>query len=189
MPVQTALVKGDEWPSILDGDECDRGFEHFLRFQFFWTLAIADDIEVRLVVPPRETWAVEYINWEWTATPGWGSAEILRQVTGQYKNFDAGTPWVPIEGPASRKRTLYTIPGADEDVGLVNRSQLVTDLSGLRAGARWGFDWIGAIAAGGSSLFVEMLVTRIPVARERNWDREGVGKALTAVEQLARRVS
>jgi hypothetical protein len=190
MPTLTAEVKGPEWPSILDGERCDRGWEHFFKMEFPWTPAIGDNVELRFVVPARETWLVEHLNWAWSPQPGWASAEILRHLTsGQYKEFGVGTDWTPWVPGLGRRRTLYTIPGTDEDLGNVNRSQLVTDLSGLRADARWGFNWIGAIAGGATALFLEMLVVRIPLAKQRYWTKKDMANALTQIEGLGRRVS
>lgn len=193
MTVHEAEIKGTEWPSIIDGDRTDRGWEHYLVMNTAsLTIAIGDDAKVRLIVPPRETWLVEHMSWEWgLADPLWTSGLILRHLWEGVEGAFVPAPiaWAPMNLLAARDRPLYSIPSGEEVLGDADRSELVTDLGGLRAGARWGFDWINATAAVGSALQLRILVVRIPVGRERSWSKKDLANALTRVEEIGRRVS
>lgn len=193
MTVHEAEIKGTEWPSIIDGDRTDRGWEHYLVMNTAsLTIGIGDDAKVRLIVPPRETWLVEHMSWEWgLADPLWTSGLILRHLWEGAEGAFVPSPiaWAPMNLLAARDRTLYDIPSGEEVLGRVNRSALVTDLGGLRPGARWGFDWINATAPVLSALQLRVLVVRIPVARERTWSKKDLANALTRVDEIGRRVS
>lgn len=194
MAVQNRVVKGDEWPSILDGERTDRGFEHFLRLTWTPNLALNDDFEVRLVVPRRETWIVEHMAWDWTGGDPvtWTSGEVLRELRqGQRKRYSPNPhDWLPMSVLEVIDRTLYTIPVADEELGNVNRSQMESDVCGVPGDTKWGFDWINITAAAATAeLRLWLQVIRIPLAKERHWTEPDMKNALTRIEELARRVS
>lgn len=191
MAVLTGEVKGTDWPSILDGERTDRGQEQFLQIVWDWAIVAADDVQVRLVVPLRETWLVEYAVWTWASSPGWTSAQVLRELRqGQYLDLvPPPTPWQPMSATAVHKRILYPIPSGDKDSGNVHRSQMETDLGGLRQGARWGFDWLGAVGPSAPQLTLSLQVVRIPLAKGRTWTEKDMANALTQIEGLGRRVS
>lgn len=193
MATHTGLLIGTDWPSIEDGERTDRGWEHLLQPTWTWTLGIGDDVELRLVVPARESWIVEYVGWEWSAAPApvWTSALILRELRrGQQRRLLVNPfDWRPMGGTLARDRTLYTIPGTDEEIGEVNRSQMETDVCALRGEARWGFNWVNETTGGVFILGLWLLVVRIPLAKERHWDKKDMANALTQIEGLGRRVS
>lgn len=194
MATLTGEILGPAWPSIEDGERTDRGFEHFLTLVFRpLVFAIGDGFELRLDVPARETWVVEYLDWDWTNGGAplvvWTSAELLRELRhGQIK--DSSQPaadWFP--GNQVIDRTLYGVPGTDEEVGVVHRSQMQEDIGGLRPRSRWGFDWINTTVAATAELFLRMQVLRIPLAKERYWTEQDMGNALTRIEELGRRAN
>lgn len=192
MTVHEGEIKGTEWPSILDGERTDRGWEHYLvPTTASFGIAISDDAKIRLVVPLREVWIVEYLAWEWgLGDPVWSSGKILRNLNeGMARTFPPAADWAPMNALAARDRTLYSIPSGEEVLGNVGRAGLVTDVGGLRPGARWGFDFLGATAAVTSALSLRLLVVRIPLAKQRNWTKLDLANALTRIEELGRRVS
>ena len=185
-------VKGDAWPSIMDGERTDRGWEHFLQPQWSVLLAAADNVQARFQVPGREVWFLEYLRWQWTAVPTapeWTTAELLRELrTGQLRQPNK-VEWVPLAAAQGIDRTLYTIPPAEARAGLVQRSGIERHVCGLGPEARWGFNWLDSSVADTCDLQIWMQVVRIPLAKERHWTKQDMGNALTRIEELGRRVS
>jgi hypothetical protein len=192
MAVYTITVPRDEWPSIEDGRETDRGWEHFLVLRHLYQgVIIGDDAKIRLVVPPRESWIVEYVEWSWVASPAWTSAQLMRELRhGQVRRFEpTAGEWSPIPAVGFIDRVIYSIPAADEEAGSVARAGILTDICGLRPGAKWGGDWFGATAAGDFEFTLSLQLVRVPEARPRGWTEKDMANALTRIEQLGRRVN
>ena len=187
---------GDLWPSIEDGERTDRGWEHYLRMFWEWNIGLNETVNLRLVVPPREAWIIEYVSWRWSgvvAGPTWTSAKMVRELRrglAWRKLLASQTPWEPM-ALALEQRTLYSVPTTDEEIGRVNRSQIEPHLCGLRPGAAWGFDWLDntIVATEADTVELALHVIRIPVATPRVWSMKDMENTLTAIDEMSRRVS
>ena len=147
---------------------------------------------MRFRVPRREVWFIEYLQWQWSAVPAapdWTSAEILRELRAGRLRQPNRAEWEPQSFAQGIDRTLYTIPGADDTTGNLQRSDLERHVCGLGPDAVWGFDWYDSTVADTCTLQVWMQVVRIRLAVVRAWTKKDMANALTRIDELARRVS
>lgn len=193
MALHTGQVGATDWPSIIDGERTDRGYEHFLQLIQGWSIATGDSVSFRLVVPLRETWVIEWMRWRWSGgTPVWTSGALVRDLVGPQRARPSPppfSPWSPLSG--TEKRTLYTMPTTDEEDGVANRSQIEPHIGGLRGGARVSLDFAvnTTVPTESDDLNLSIQVVRIPLAKERAWTKKDMANALTRIEELGRRVS
>jgi len=191
----TFVVK--EWPSRKLGVITDRGHEHFGEFSLELPVGNGNDVRVAFQLREDEHWALDWAKWLWAPEASgaitWAGAKvqrILRQGQDYHEELPAdpalehgwqasGTEVAQVLlNVASTPETKEVWPG-DLKVGR------------FWAGSRLEFLWETCDQGAredDSILTLQFLAHRIAQAQGRVWSEEDMVRALTALDELSRRV-